>query len=100
MRDLVGQDTLDFHWRPLGAAMVGSRVCSDLVMIDAEGVMWCVASGERADLVRWCRERAVRSFIGLGELVDNMRCGYVVGLVPVFAARVAVPWRRLEAVAA
>lgn len=58
--------------------------------VDIDGELWCIAEGERADLVRWCVRRSLRFYFSLGALVGAFRAGVCVGFVP--------PWAELCAV--
>lgn len=65
----------------LGAALDGPHEFGQLLMIDADGVVWKIAEGTRPQLVRWSLQRAVRVHPSFGDLVANLERGYCVGLL-------------------
>lgn len=79
----------------LSAPGVSSCRC---VSVDVYGELWCLAEGERADLVRWCLRRFLRIHHSLGLLVEAFRLGRCVGLVPPWAERVGIPLASLPVV--
>ena len=76
----------------VGAALYGLTESSGLLMCDADGVLWLVARGTRAALVRWCLERGFYVYPSLDELSIALRKRRVVGLLVDSAPRLGVPW--------
>lgn len=62
--------------------MLGPQQAAELVAVDVDGVLWLLERGSRRDLVRWCLLRQVRVFVGPGALIEALRAGQVVGLLP------------------
>jgi len=91
MFDLVGRE-LHSGSMLLGAAAVGSPDVAELLMLDADGVLWLVSTGTRRQLVRWCLDSRVRYFPSVGYLVEALQADQVIGLVPSLAPFVAVLW--------
>lgn len=69
--------------RPIGVAVVrvGQTDEVDAVVIDVDGVLWCLTRGERRSAMRWCLDRALRVHSSVGELAAAMRRGDVFGWV-------------------
>lgn len=67
----------------------------ELVTVDTDGALWRCGHGPRKALARMCVEGFVAVYPTLGQLVQAIQRGHVLGLLPELAPKVAVPWRSL-----
>jgi hypothetical protein len=77
----------------LGAALVDVGSSVDLLMVDEDGVLWCLASGSRELAVSAGRASGLLVFSSLADLVRATRAGVVCVTFRSVARRAGALWR-------
>lgn len=77
---------------PLGAVLFGGVQAAEVVMLDADGVLWLLADGPRRDLVPWCLRQGIYVYPSVRALNEGLRTGLCVGLCGQVATLVGVPF--------
>jgi hypothetical protein len=78
--------------RSLGACVLELVGPAALVVLDADGSLWCLRRDSRVHLAAWGRLHGLLVYPSLSSLVGALRAGKVVGLLSEAASSFGVPF--------